>query len=163
MYGIGSVSKMLATVAIMQLATRARRPRRSLLALRPVVHHPLPAWRQITVRMPMNHSSGLPGSNYPNLFTATYWPGYLQETLDTLAAEHLKTTPGYMSVYCNDGFTLRRGARFRRHRRELRAVRPGPDPDPLGHAHTTYPLMQFPDGADAKCYAGDRPAHPRRS
>ena len=161
MYGIGSVSKMLATVAVMKLADQG------LVDLDvPLAHYVpsfttlSPAWRQITVRMLMNHSSGLPGSNYPNLFTAAYWPGYLQETLDTIAAEGLKTTPGYMNVYCNDGFTL------------LEALIPAVTGKsyeqyvtdevltPLGMLHTKYPVTQFPDGSYAKCYT-DGVAHPQ--
>ena len=161
MYGIGSVSKMLATVAVMKLADQELvdldAPFSSYV---PSFTTLSPAWRQITVRMLMNHSSGLPGSNYPNLFTASYWPGYLQETLDTIAAEGLKTTPGYMNVYCNDGFTL------------LEALIPAVTGKsyeqyvtdevltPLGMLHTKYPVTQFPDGSYARCYTGDV-AHPQ--
>ena len=161
MYGIGSVSKMLATVAVMKLADQGLvdldAPFSSYV---PSFTAFSPAWRQITVRMLMNHSSGLPGSNYPSLFTATYWPGYLQETLDTIAEEDIKTTPGYMNVYCNDGFTL------------LEALIPAVTGKsyeqyvtdevltPLGMLHTKYAVVQFPDGSYAKCYTGDV-AHPQ--
>ena len=61
-------------------------------------------YKDITVRMLFNHSSGLPGS--------TFYFGYIPDhemhklLLETLADEYLKYKPGAMSTYCNDGFTL---------------------------------------------------------
>src|SRR6266699_2252324 len=64
MFGIGSVSKMFATIAVMQLVDRG------VVELdTPLVTY-LPAFRMaagyenITVRMLLNHSSGFPGSDY---------------------------------------------------------------------------------------------------
>jgi len=161
MYGIGSVSKMLTTVAVMKLADQGLvdldAPFASYV---PSFTTLSPAWRQITVRMLLNHSSGLPGSNYPNLFTAAYWQGYLQETLNTIAAEGLKTTPGYMNVYCNDGFTLLEalipvvtGKSYEQYVTDEVLT-------PLSMLHTRYSVTQFPDGSYAKCYTGDV-AHPQ--
>ena len=156
MYGIGSVSKILAAVAVMKLVDEGKVeldapftryvPAFSMLS---------PAYRQITVRMLLDHSSGLPGSTYGNDITGAYYPGYLQQVLDTLAMERLKTTPGYMSVYCNDGYTLLEAL--------VPAVTgkafPGYVQDeiltPLGMAHSAYPLRTFADGTYARCYRGD--------
>jgi len=52
------------------------------------------------------HSTGFPGSDHNNNDTTVYFPGYLAQMMATLAQSRLNTTPGYMSVYCNDGFTL---------------------------------------------------------
>lgn len=107
LFGIGSVSKMLATTAVMQLVDAGKV---SLDA--PVTDYitdfrmASPEYRQITVRMLLDHSAGLPGSDYENAFTSTPFSGYEQQVLDTLATSRLKTTPGSMSVYCNDCFTL---------------------------------------------------------
>lgn len=60
----------------------------------------------ITVRMLLNHSSGFPGTIYRSIFTTRPASGYSEQVLATLAQERLKAAPGYMSVYCNDGFTL---------------------------------------------------------
>jgi hypothetical protein len=65
-----------------------------------------PAYRQITVRMLLNHSAGLPGSDYANSSTTEPWDGYDAQVLRGLSTETLKTTPGSMNVYCNDCFTL---------------------------------------------------------
>ena len=63
-------------------------------------------YRDITVRMLLNHSSGLPGGSYANSFGYKYHNPFLQETLRTLARSHLKHAPGERAVYCNDGFSL---------------------------------------------------------
>ena len=104
-FNIGSVSKMFATVAILLLVDDGK------VALdAPVVRY-LPEFtmtdarfRDITLRMLLNHSSGLPGT--------TVFIGFEPDAtvhrllLDTLKRNRLKHTPGAMSMYCNDGFTL---------------------------------------------------------
>jgi CubicO group peptidase (beta-lactamase class C family) len=67
MFGIGSVSKMFTTVAIMQLQDQGK------LDLDEAVVNYIPEfrmnderYRDITVRMLLNHSSGLMGSTYIN-------------------------------------------------------------------------------------------------
>lgn len=161
MYGIGSVSKMLATVAAMKLVDQGK-----LELDAPVTRYlpgftmQSPAYRQITVRMLLDHSSGFPGSTYGDALTGAYYSGYLQQVMDALAVSRLKTTPGYMSVYCNDGFTLVEllvpavtGKTFPRYvQDEILA--------PLGMNHSAYPLEAFADGSYAKAYEGDT-ARPR--
>ncbi|MEI6452096.1 MAG: serine hydrolase domain-containing protein, partial [Actinomycetes bacterium] len=156
MYGIGSVSKILAAVAVMKLVDEGKVeldapftryvPGFTMLS---------PAYRQITVRMLLDHSSGFPGSTYGDLSTHTYFPGYLQEVLDTLAGERLKTTPGYMSVYCNDGFTMIEalvlavtGETYAQYVQDEIFT-------PLGMDHSAFPLAPFPDGSYARVYQGD--------
>ena len=106
-YGIASVSKVVCTVAVMKLVEQGK------VDLDAPVTRYLPTFtmadRQyatITVRMLLNHSSGLPGADYYNGDNIVYYPGYLAEVLDTLSRQRLKTTPGFMSVYCNEGFVL---------------------------------------------------------
>ena len=64
-------------------------------------------YKDITVRMLLNHSSGLMGSSLGSalLFddASEIAAGRL---LERLAAQRLKADPGAYSVYCNDGFTL---------------------------------------------------------
>ena len=107
MNGIGSVSKMFATTAVMQLVDQGK------VGLdQPVVKYlpqftmRSPQYRQITVRMLLNHTAGLPGTAYRNGFTSQPWKGYADLVLKNLATSTLKTTPGAMAVYCNDCFTL---------------------------------------------------------
>ena len=108
LYGIGSVSKVYTAAAVLNLAEEGK------LDLDAPVTDYLPEftmadarYTDITVRMLLNHSSGLPGSTTAN--------GFLLDDPDTLAAdtlleelsgETLKADPGAFSVYCNDGFTL---------------------------------------------------------
>ena len=56
--------------------------------------------------MLLNHTSGLPGTNGKDAFGSKKNPNYASETLSYLAADGLKHTPGEISVYCNDGFTV---------------------------------------------------------
>jgi hypothetical protein len=61
-------------------------------------------YKNITVRMLFNHSSGLPGAtNY-----ATYGPdrGMQHLMLETMKDANLTQKPGAMSIYCDDGFTF---------------------------------------------------------
>jgi CubicO group peptidase (beta-lactamase class C family) len=106
-YGIGSVSKMLTTVAVMQLVDAGK-----VSLDKPVVNYVTDfrmadaAFRQITVKMLLNHSAGLPGTDYANSATTTPFGGYATQVLGALRSARLKTTPGSMNVYCNDCFTL---------------------------------------------------------
>lgn len=104
-FNIGSTSKMFAAVAILMLVDEGR------ICLDESVTKYIPDFRMkdrrykdITVRMLFNHSSGLPGSS----FYFSYRPYYdMHEILlETLADAYLKHRPGAMSMYCNDGFTL---------------------------------------------------------
>ena len=108
LYGIGSVSKIYTTVAVMQLAEAGRV---SLDA--PVTRYLKDfkmadeRYRQITVRMLLNHSSGLMGSRFENaMLFGDADPVAADSLLEQLSTQRLKADPGAYSVYCNDGFTL---------------------------------------------------------
>lgn len=149
-FNVGSVSKVLAALAVMILADR------HLLALdAPVVRY-LPqftmlsaGYRDITVRHLLNHTSGLPGTYLHNLFAFAPLPGYAAELEAALAHVHLKHVPGAMAVYCNDGFTLIE--------RVVQAVTGQGYPafvqsailNPLGMAHSGFPLAPLPAGSFA--------------
>lgn len=108
MYGIGSLSKMYPTAAILHLVDRG------LVDLEEPVTAYLPEftmadarYTEITVRMLLNHSSGLMGSSFRNAFLFDDTDGYARDNLlSMLSAQRLKADPGAFSVYCNDGFTL---------------------------------------------------------
>lgn len=108
MYGIGSVSKIFTTLAVLKLAEEGK-----VNLDTPVVTY-LPEFKmadsrytKITVRMLLNHSSGLMGSTLGNAIllgetdTTTH-----DNFLALLKTQRLKADPGAFSVYCNDGFTL---------------------------------------------------------
>ncbi len=161
MYGIGSVSKMFATMAVMKLVDQGRV---SLDA--PVIRYipdftmQSPAYRQITVRMLLDHSSGFAGSEYRDAMTTTFHAGFLEQTMQSLAAQRLKHTPGLLNVYCNDGFTVVEKLVRNVSGRSFADFVQDEFFDPLGMAHSAYPLHPFADGTYAKCYTGDQ-AHPQ--
>ena len=108
LFGIGSTSKMFTTAAMMRLADQGK-----VDLDRPVTDY-IPEftmadarYKDITVRMLLNHSSGLMGSTYGNGFLFDDADTQAHDTLlDDLATQTLKADPGAFSVYCNDGFTL---------------------------------------------------------
>jgi CubicO group peptidase (beta-lactamase class C family) len=155
MYGLGSVSKMLAAVATMKLVDQG------LVSLDTPVYRYIPsfrmadpAYRQITVRMLLDHSSGMPGADYDNMMTGDYDPTYVDQVMAALATARLKTTPGYMSVYCNDGFTMIEKLVSSVTGKSYAQFVADEVFTPLGMTGSKYPLTHFPDGAYAKVYTG---------
>ncbi|MBP5192599.1 MAG: beta-lactamase family protein [Eubacterium sp.] len=107
-YGIGSVSKMYATTAVMQLVEEGK------VELDGPVTDYIPNFRMaderykdITVRMLMDHTSGIMGSTHTNgmLYLDNNTASH-DELLDNLAKQRLKADPGEYACYCNDGFCL---------------------------------------------------------
>ncbi|BCN31391.1 serine hydrolase domain-containing protein [Anaeromicropila herbilytica] len=107
-YGIGSVSKMFTTAAVMNLVEDGKVNLDS-----PVTDYIKDftmkdeRYKKITVRMLINHSSGIMGTSSRNalLFNDndTFYHDHLLKELKT---QRLKADPGAYSVYCNDGFSL---------------------------------------------------------
>ncbi|WP_217581032.1 serine hydrolase [Lysinibacillus sp. GbtcB16] len=108
LYGIGSVSKIYTTAAVMKLVDEGK-----VDLDVPVVHY-IPdfqmkdeRYKRITPRMLLNHSSGLQGTGYGNSFLFDDNDTYAHDNLlRQLSNQSLKADPGAFSVYCNDGFTL---------------------------------------------------------
>jgi CubicO group peptidase (beta-lactamase class C family) len=106
-FNIGSVSKLFAATTIMLLVDEGK------VALDNPVTSYLPEftmaderYKDITVRMLLNHSSGLPGSTFWNNFGFEYNQNIYEELLASLSRSTLKHRPGELATYCNDGFTL---------------------------------------------------------
>ncbi|KEK21192.1 serine hydrolase domain-containing protein [Bacillus gaemokensis] len=107
-YGVGSVSKMYAAAAVMKLVDEGKVDLDA-----PVVHY-VPdfkmkdeRYKRITPRMLLNHSSGLQGSTFSNVYLFNDNDTYAHDVLlRQLSNQSLKADPGAFSVYCNDGFTL---------------------------------------------------------
>jgi CubicO group peptidase (beta-lactamase class C family) len=153
MFGIGSVSKMFATIAVMQLVDRGVVDLDTpLVTYLPAFRMAAAGYENITVRMLLNHSSGFPGTDYRNADIRSPVPGYVDQVLQTLSMSRLKAPPGYMSVYCNDGFTITAalveattGKSYVQFVQDEILI-------PLGMANTRYPLSAFPAGSYAKAY-----------
>jgi len=153
MFGIGSVSKMFAAIAVMKLVDRG-----VIDIDTPLVKY-LPSFRMssaeyknVTIRMLLNHSSGFPGTDNRNADVRSPVTGYLTQTLQTLSISRLKYPPGYMNVYCNDGFTVL--AALVEATTGTSYVQFVQDEilSPLGMANTRFPLGAFPAGSYAKAY-----------
>jgi CubicO group peptidase (beta-lactamase class C family) len=103
----GSVSKMFAAIAVMQLVDRGVVELDTPLATYlPDFRMASGGYEHVTVRMLLDHAAGFPGTDYRNAVIRSPEPGYLDQVLQTLSMSRLKAPPGYMSVYCNDGFTV---------------------------------------------------------
>lgn len=107
-YGVGSVSKMYTTAAIMSLVDK------NILDIdEPLIKY-IPdfkmadeRYKEITPRMLLNHSSGIYGTYSKEAFLFEKTSRYNHDNLlKVLETQNLKQDPGYMSEYCNDGFSL---------------------------------------------------------
>ncbi len=151
LFCIASVSKVIAAIAAMILVDRG-----AIELDAPLVRYVTDfrmadsePWRDITVRMLLNHSSGLPGIHFPNVLTVAPFPGFVPQVRDMLATERLKHAPGEMAVYGNDGFMLI----------ELLVAAVTGQPytefveqeilEPLGMSHSRFAREPFPPGSFA--------------
>lgn len=161
-YGLGSVSKTVATVALMQLVDDGLVDLDApVVAYLPDFRMASHNYRDVTVRMLLDHSSGFPGSAYGSAMGSEYWPGYLDQVLGTLAISRLKSTPGAVSVYCNDGFTLLEGIIASASGKSFTEYVEDEVLEPLGMTRSAYPTESFADGSYAKAYGADGSANPR--
>jgi len=158
MIGIGSVSKMFATVAAMILVDQGKIALdEPLVTYLPDFAMQSPEYRDITVRMLLNHSSGFPGTDYRNSETVILYPGYATQIMEGLKKQRLKHSPGYLSVYCNDGFTMIEnlvktvtGKSYPKFVRQEILT-------PLGMTNSRYAVESFLDGSFARTHTGDTP------
>ncbi|MBI4318986.1 MAG: beta-lactamase family protein [Chloroflexi bacterium] len=107
LFNIGSVSKAFTASAIMLLVQGGKVSLDDpVIQYLPEFTMSDPRYRDITVRMLLNHTSGIPGSSLANVFGFEYNHEAFQHTLDNLSRSHLRHAPGEMAAYTNDGFTL---------------------------------------------------------
>jgi CubicO group peptidase (beta-lactamase class C family) len=164
MYGIGSISKIFTTAAVMQLSEDGK------VDLDAPVTKYIPEftmaderYKDITVRMLLNHSAGLMGSTLESamLFDDNDFSTY-DSFLEKLKTSRLKAAPGAYSVYSNDGFTLAEvlvekvsGVSFTEYIRKNIT-------SPLRLSNTKTPLDTFPSSNLAKTYLpGESTALPK--
>jgi CubicO group peptidase (beta-lactamase class C family) len=107
MFNIGSISKIFCSTAIMLLVDDGKINLDDyVIKYLPEFEMADPRYKDITVRMLLNHTSGLPGTTSANNFGFEFNPAVYSDTLENLSHSHLKCQPGEMAIYCNDGFTL---------------------------------------------------------
>lgn len=108
LYGIGSVSKTYTAAAVLTLAQDGK------LKLEDPVTKYLPGftmaderYKDITVRMLLDHSSGLMGDTTRDAFLFNDTDeSAADDLLERLSTQRLKADPGAYCVYSNDGYTL---------------------------------------------------------
>lgn len=106
-FNIGSVAKVVTTLAVMILRDRGQLALdQPLVDLLPGFRMLSPGFRRVTVRHLLSHASGFPGNNMRNNGSFVPYLDYAQDTMQALAQLHLKHEPGELAVYCNDGFTM---------------------------------------------------------
>lgn len=108
LYGIGSVSKTYTAAAVLKLTQDGK------LKLEDPVTKYLPGftmaderYQDITVRMLLDHSSGLMGDTTRDAFLfGDTDESAADDLLERLSTQRLKADPGAYCVYSNDGYTL---------------------------------------------------------
>lgn len=156
-FNLGSVAKVMATLAVMILRDRGQLALdQPLVELLPDFRMRSPAFTRITVRHLVSHASGVPGTNLRNVSNFIPIPGYAQDTQYALSQSRLKHEPGELSVYCNDGFTMVEplvrqlsGLSFPEFvEREILG--------PLGMTRSGYGTAALPEGSYVHPYEGGR-------
>jgi len=106
-FNISSLSKMPCATAIMLLVDEGKVSLdKPVTAYIPEFTMADERYKDITVRMLLNHTSGLPGTVPYGVEGTTYNKEFAKDFLAVLSKSHLKHNPGEMAPYCNDGFTL---------------------------------------------------------
>ncbi len=156
LYGACSISKIIATVATMILVDQGK------LSLDEPITTYLPdfampldeRYRSITVRMLLNHSSGLPGYE-PGSVSSLPFPEYASRMQEEMIYQRLVYHPGTISTYNNEGFTMVENL--------IRAVTGESYTDfvrhnifePLGMRSSQYQNLSLPEESCARAYEGE--------
>ncbi len=156
LYSLCSISKMFATVAVMILVERG-----DVALDEPLVTYvpefSIPndeRYRDITVRMLLNHSSGMPPYETGEASLDPI-PEYASLMLEGIKHQRLLHEPGAMSGYNNDGFTMTQNL--------IKAVTGKDYPDfiqeeilsPLEMSRSQFQDHPLPEGGYARSYDGD--------
>lgn len=108
LYNVGSVSKIYCTLAIMKLVELYNiNIDEKVITYVPKFKMKDERYKDITIRMLLNHSSGMPGGDYHNAMCTCWMGEHIKEAnYKYYANAKLKAAPGLFSTYCNDGFDL---------------------------------------------------------
>lgn len=156
MYGIGSVSKLFAAIAMMTLVDQGKVDLDAPLAqYLPGFRMASPEYLRITVRMLLNHTAGLGGTDYRNAFTYAPILDYAAQVQHALTTQRLKHQPGEMAVYCNDCLTMIEPLVAALSGRPYVQFVNDEILAPLGMIHSRFALAPFPAGSFAPGYTGD--------
>lgn len=163
MFCIGSISKVFAAISVMKLVDQGsvclKEP---LITYLPRFSMVSPEYKDVTVSMLLNHSSGLPGGTMHKALTSVPFTGFAELVMEDLGNQRLTHVPGYLNVYNNDGFTMVEplvkevtGISYPEYvRQEILK--------PLGMANSAYAENFLAEGSYARTYAGET-LHPYTS
>ena len=157
LYGIGSISKTYTAAAMMKLVEQGKVDLdEPVTAYLPDFTMADPRYTQITVRMLLNHSSGLMGgtTNDAFLFGDQGNDDAPSRLLERLAGQTLQAEPGAYSVYSNDSFTLAQLVIERVSGMEYTAFLNQYLLEPLGLENTLTPMEEFDTSQLVKTYLG---------
>ena len=160
LYGVGSVSKTYTAALMMKLVEAGKVDLdQPVTAYLPDFKMADERYKDITVRMLLNHSSGLMGTTTTNAFLLgdPHEDDARVNLLARLADQTLQADPGAYSVYCNDGFTLAElvieavsGRSYTEFLHETITA-------PLGLEHTFTPMDEVDWSETARIYQGEAP------
>ncbi|MBR5372344.1 MAG: beta-lactamase family protein [Oscillospiraceae bacterium] len=156
LFSIGSVSKTFAAAAAMQLADAGKLdPDAPVTDYLPEFRMADSRYRDITVRMLMDHTSGLMGSYYANdvLYGSRSRVPH-DAFLSYLSTERLKAAPGAYGCYCNDGYELLEQIVERVSGEDFTAYIEAHICKPLGMEQTGTPWNAFETPEQTKVYSG---------
>lgn len=107
-YNVASISKTFTAVAVMKLVEEGKIDLdEAVVTYMPEFEMADERYRDITVRMLLDHTSGIMGTHYLNGTMIGQTRDYSKSAiLDNLKTEMLKANPGAYAVYCNDGYIL---------------------------------------------------------
>jgi CubicO group peptidase (beta-lactamase class C family) len=159
LYCICSISKMFATTAAMILVEQGLVSLDTPVATY-IANFSMPLdlrYRDITVKMLLNHLSGLPGFESRGGTTSAPFSGYAAQMMAGLNYQRLKHDPGAIAAYNNDGFTMVENL--------VKAVTGEDYPNfvrrniltPLGMDLSRYQTEPLPANSFARAYSGDTP------
>ena len=105
---VGSVSKTYSAAAIMQLSDQGKLDiDQPITEYLPDFRMKDPRYKDITVRMLMNHRSGIMGTTAGNFMLLNDRDRSTHDfLLPSMRTQRLKADPDDFGAYCNDGFTL---------------------------------------------------------
>jgi CubicO group peptidase (beta-lactamase class C family) len=107
LFNMGSTSKTYVSAAVMLLVDQGKvKLDNPVVQYLPEFKMADPRYKNITVRMILDHQCALPGTTTANNVGYAINPNFYADTLAAWAHSHLKTDPGMTAPYCNDGFTL---------------------------------------------------------
>jgi CubicO group peptidase (beta-lactamase class C family) len=107
LFNIGSTSKLYVTAAVLKLVDEGKVKLDSpVIQYLPRFKMADPRYKDITVRMLLDHQSGLPGTTSANDVGYAVNPDFYEQLYANYAHSHLKADPGFAAPYCNDGFSV---------------------------------------------------------